>query len=79
MRIDEHFVDSLCEFHARTGSGQSREQIAREYYHRGDKAANLLAPVDDQCRWLREISFADLDCYFKAFELALFGGRRPAA
>lgn len=23
-------------------------------------------------------SFGDVDCYFKAFELALFGGRNPA-
>ena len=46
---------------------------------RADKAANILAPVDDQCRWLREIGFADVDCYFKAFELALFGGRKPSA
>jgi len=28
-------------------------------------------------RWLQEIGFADVDCYFKIFELALFGGRKP--
>jgi len=77
MRFDEYFVDSLCEFHARTGTGKSREQIAQAYYHRADKAANILAPVEDQCRWLREIGFCDVDCYFKTFELALFGGRKP--
>jgi tRNA (cmo5U34)-methyltransferase len=78
-RFDEYFVDSLCDFHDRTGSGKSREQVAQEYYHRADKAANILAPVEDQCRWLREIGFADVDCYFKTFELALFGGiKRPA-
>ena len=27
--------------------------------------------------WLRQIGFQDVDCYFKAFELALFGGRKP--
>jgi SAM-dependent methyltransferase len=72
--FDEHFVDSLCEFHARSGSGKSREEIAHEYHHRADRAANILAPVEDQCRWLREIGFGDVDCYFKTFELALFGG-----
>jgi len=77
-RFDEYFVDSLCDFHERSGTGKSREQIAQEYYHRADKAANLLAPVEDQCRWLREIGFADVDCYFKTFELALLGGiKRP--
>jgi tRNA (cmo5U34)-methyltransferase len=77
-RFDEYFVDALCEFHEGTGSGKSHEQVAQEYYHRADKAANILAPVEDQCRWLREVGFADVDCYFKTFELALFGGRRPA-
>ena len=28
-------------------------------------------------RWLEEIGFVDVDCFFKVFELALFGGRRP--
>ena len=78
-RFDEHFVDSLGEFHKRTGSGKARDQVAREYYQRSDKAANLLAPVEEQCRWLRELGFADVDCWFKVFELALFGGRKPSA
>jgi len=78
-RFDDCFVDALSEFHARTGTGMPREQIEREYHQRADKAANILAPVEDQCRWLRQIGFADVDCYFKAFELALLGGRKPAA
>jgi hypothetical protein len=28
--------------------------------------------------WLREIGYVDVDCYFKSFEFAVFGGRRPA-
>ena len=28
----------------------------------------------DQCRWLREIGFQDVDCFWKYFELAIFGG-----
>jgi SAM-dependent methyltransferase len=78
-RHDDHFLDALWEFHQRSGRGTSREQLAREYLHRADKAANILASVEDQCRWLREIGFADVDTWFKVFELALFGGRKPAA
>jgi hypothetical protein len=37
-----------------------------------------LALVDVQCGWLREIGFQDVDCFFKVFELALLGGRKPA-
>lgn len=71
---DGMFIDSLYEFHR---SKKTRAQVAREFVHRPDKAANILAPVEEQCRWLRRCGFADVDCYFKAFEIAIFGGRRP--
>ena len=74
---DELFVDSLHAHHQRIGSGKSREQVATEYVYRPDKAANILAPVEAQCGWLRDIGFHDVDCYFKVFELAVFGGRKP--
>jgi len=54
-----------------------REEVAQTYYSRTDKTANLLAPVESQCQWLREIGYRDVDCYMKIFELALFGARRP--
>jgi len=73
---DELMIDSLHTFHSRQGSGQSREQIAHDFVHRPDKAANILAPVEVQCAWLRELGFQDVDCYFKVFELAVFGGRK---
>ena len=74
---DELFIDSLAQLQRERSSTQTREQVAADYYHRDDKAANILAPVDVQCRWLREIGFIDVDCYLKIFELAVFGGRRP--
>jgi tRNA (cmo5U34)-methyltransferase len=75
--FEEQFVDSLYDYHKRSGSKRSREQVAREFYNRPDKEANILAPVELQCQWLDEIGYEDVDCYFKAFELALFGGRKP--
>ena len=39
--------------------------------------SNRLAPVEIQLRWLREIGFEDVDCYWKWLELALIGGIRP--
>lgn len=56
----------------------TRDAIAQQYYYRPDKAVNILAPVDAQCRWLEEIGFAEVDCFFRLFELALFGGRKIA-
>jgi tRNA (cmo5U34)-methyltransferase len=75
---DELMIDSIHAYHERTETGKSREQVARDHVHRPDKAANILSPVEDQCAWLREIGYQDVDCYFKVLELAVFGGRRSA-
>lgn len=75
--FDDLFVDNLFAYHEKQQSGKTREQVAKEYYYRPDKAANILASVEDQCDWLRAGGFEDVDCYFKIFELAVFGGRRP--
>lgn len=75
---DRLHVDSLYAFHASRGSPKSREEVAREYARRPDQEANVLTSVEAQCQWLRECGFRDVDCYFKIFERAVFGGRRPA-
>lgn len=77
QNFDELMIDSLYAFHLRQGTGKTREQVAAEYVYRPDKAANLLAPVEAQCAWLRGIGYQNVDCYLKVFELAVFGGCRP--
>lgn len=74
---DNLFIDSLYDYHKKGGSTKSREEMAHDFFRRPDKDANILAPVEVQCEWLRSIGFKDVDCYFKAFELAVFGRRRP--
>lgn len=74
---DGLMVDSLLAFQQSRGTGRSRAEIADDYARRPDKEANLLTPVETQCEWLRELGYSDVDCYFKVFELAVFGGRRP--
>lgn len=39
-------------------------------------AVDRCATVEDQCAWLRGAGFVDVDCYFKAWRFAVFGGRR---
>jgi len=41
---------------------------------RPDRAANILAPLEDQYRWQWEVGFQDVDYFWKYFELAIFGG-----
>lgn len=74
---DDYFIDTLWAGQLTDGEGQTRDQVAAAYHNREDKEANLLAPVESQCEWLREIGFEDVDCFFRVFELAVFGGRRP--
>ncbi|WP_307816941.1 class I SAM-dependent methyltransferase [Micromonospora fiedleri] len=35
------------------------------------------APVGEQCRWLTEVGLVDVDCFFKAWRFAVFGGHAP--
>jgi SAM-dependent methyltransferase len=75
--FEEHYVSVRHAMERQNGGTRSYEQIADEYKNRPDKAANILAPVELQCGWLREIGFEEVDCYFRIYELAVFGGRRP--
>jgi tRNA (cmo5U34)-methyltransferase len=75
--FDEVFIDGLYEYHQHNQSSLSREEIAEKYYKREDKILNKLSLVENQCQWLQEIGFQHVDCYFKLFEIALFGGCKP--
>jgi ubiquinone/menaquinone biosynthesis C-methylase UbiE len=71
--FDTMLIDGI---HRLADEGKSMDDVERAYHARQDVETNILAPVDLQCDWLREVGFADVDCIFKAFELAVFGGRR---
>jgi ubiquinone/menaquinone biosynthesis C-methylase UbiE len=79
-RLEQMFDDAMSEHlwqrRRERGEDVTREQVLREFLQRPDRAANILATVEDQCRWVRDIGFADVDCFWKDFELAIFGGFR---
>lgn len=36
-----------------------------------------LAPLETQLNWLESAGFQDVDCYYKSFSFAVYGGSRP--
>jgi ubiquinone/menaquinone biosynthesis C-methylase UbiE len=76
-QFNELLVDRMFAYDQATGGGRTREQVSADYVYRPDKAANLLAPLETQLDWLRQIGYQDVDCLFKVYELALFIGRKP--
>ncbi|MEM7114496.1 MAG: class I SAM-dependent methyltransferase [Chloroflexota bacterium] len=74
---DELFIDHMHVYQQEQGGTLTRTAVSTDYHARSDKIANILAPVEIQCNWLREIGFAHVDIFLKIFELALFGGLKP--
>jgi len=74
--FDEVMSEHLYERRRERGEDVTFEQVFQEFLTRPDRAANILLQVEVQCGWLREIGFRDVDCYWKLFELAIFGGVR---
>lgn len=68
-------VDALYRHRHRQDATITREQVSDEFIGRVEREADKLSPVCDQCEWLRALGFVDVDCFFKSFELAVFGGR----
>lgn len=75
--FEKHYTAARYAIEQRNGGTRSLEQISEEYKNRPDKAANILAPVELQCDWLREIGYGEVDCYFRIYELAVFAGCKP--
>ncbi|MEM7331422.1 MAG: class I SAM-dependent methyltransferase [Chloroflexota bacterium] len=76
-QFESLFIDSLFAYQQNMSHTQSRADVATEFYNRPDKQANILASVTDQCRWLHDIGYDQVDTYLKVFELAVFGGIKP--
>lgn len=74
--FDAFLIDHQHRFKRLSDPSVSREAIAAQHHHRKDRHNNILVPVEEQCCWLRQIGFTDVDCFFRAFELAIFAGRR---
>ena len=75
--FENHYVTARYAIEQNQGGTRTLDELAEEYKNRPDKAANILASVELQCDWLREIGYEEVDCYFRIYELAVFAGRKP--
>ncbi len=75
--FNNHIINAYYAIEKQNGGTRTREEMADVFLNRPDKDANILLPVDVQCNWLRDIGFELVDCYFRIYELAVFGGRKP--
>ncbi|WP_431876628.1 class I SAM-dependent methyltransferase [Micromonospora marina] len=67
-RYDEVWTARITEL----GSDAEEIAAARERMRHDRPAA-----VAEQCRWLAEAGLVDVDCFFKEWRFAVFGGQRP--
>lgn len=75
--FNNHIIDGRYTIEKTNGGSKTRQEISDIFMNRPDKDANILLPVETQCDWLREIGYEEVDCYFRVYELAVFGGRKP--
>src|SRR5215216_4922209 len=76
--FEEAMIDAIWEHGRRSDQELTRDAAATAYANRIDRDANRLAPLDVQCAWLREAGYTQVTAPFRWYELAVFGGYRPA-
>lgn len=72
--FNDLFLGGMSDYQKHIGDEKTSEEIKEIYHDPSHKQLNILESVENQCKWLRETGFSEVDCYMKVFELALFGG-----
>jgi len=72
------FLQRLKAYHE-AKKGGNFDEVRALFERRVEGEAGFLSSLWEQCQWLEDLGFEEVDCFFKYFELAVFGGRRPGA
>ncbi len=71
-RLEQHYQDTWLR-QARERAVSAADLSAALERMREDRTA----PLADQLAWLRAAGFDDVDCFYKHYRFAVFGGRKP--
>jgi tRNA (cmo5U34)-methyltransferase len=71
-------VDAIWEYGRRSDPALTRDAAAAAYASRLDRDANRLVSLEAQCAWLRDAGYTQVTAPFRWYEIAVFGGYRPA-
>ena len=77
--FDAAMIDAIWEYGRRSDQALTRDAAATAYASRLDRDDNRLAPLDTQCAWLRDAGYTQVTAPFRWYEIAVFGGYRPAS
>jgi tRNA (cmo5U34)-methyltransferase len=76
--FDTAMIDAIWEFGRHADHTLTRDAAATAYANRLDRDDNRLAPLKTQCAWLRDAGYTQVTAPFRWYEIAVFGGYRPA-
>jgi len=76
--FEEGMIDAIWEYGRRSDHRLTRDAAAAAYANRLDRDDNRLTPLDTQCAWLRDAGYTQVTAPFRWYEIAVFGGYRPA-
>jgi ubiquinone/menaquinone biosynthesis C-methylase UbiE len=74
----ELFSEHVAAYQTSHGSPITPAKVMEQVNAANEQDANILAPVETQLQWLRDIGYIDVDCYWKWFELAVLAGFKKA-
>jgi tRNA (cmo5U34)-methyltransferase len=70
--LEEWMVERLLAVERTRPNPRPDEEVLRHYFDASE--ADILASPQDQCEWLRDVGFVDVDVFFQIPEIAIFGG-----